>query len=270
MTRRNGIFAILFHILFVIFMLGPIVVVCAVAFTPNGYLSFPTNGLSLRWFRQIAEYPEFFEAAKTSLWLGVLSSTLSLALATPAALGIARYRFRGRGLIGAVFMSPLMIPQVVLGVALLRFFNQVGLAGTFWGLVLAHVVIVFPFVLRLTLASATGMDARLEQAAASLGAPRAVVLRRVVLPAIMPGMLAGWILAFIQSFDEVTMTVFIATPGTETLPVRMFAYITDNIDPLVTSVSACVIAVTAVLMVIADRIFGLDAILLGNPDAHRK
>ncbi|ANT63771.1 MULTISPECIES: ABC transporter permease [Roseobacteraceae] len=270
MRRHNGVLAILFHILFVAFMLGPILVVCAVAFTPNGYLSFPTSGLSLRWFKQIAEYPEFFRAAKTSLLLGTLSSTLALALATPAALGIARHRFPGRGTFSALFMSPLMIPQVVLGVALLRFFNQVGLAGTFGGLVLAHIIIIFPFTLRLTLASAIGMDPRLEQAATSLGAPRHVVFRRVVLPMVLPGMVSGWILAFIQSFDEVTMTVFIATPGTETLPVRMFAYITDNIDPLVTSVSACVIAVTAVLMVIADRLFGLDAILLGDPDARRK
>ena len=143
-------------------------------------------------------------------------------------------------------MSPLMIPHVVLGIAFLRFFTQIGLGNTFLGLVLAHIVIVLPFALRLTLASAIGMDRAIEQAAVSLGASDWVVFRRVTLPLIMPGLMSGWALAFIQSFDEVTMTVFIAAPGTETLPVRMFLYIQDNIDPLVTSVSAVVIALTTI------------------------
>lgn len=270
MTRRNGPVALLFHALFVIFMLAPLVVVCAVAFTPEGYLSFPSRGVSTRWFRAIADYPEFLRAGRTSLLLGTISSTIVLTLAVPAALGIARHQFRGRAALTALFLSPLMIPHVVMGVALLRFFNQIGLSGTMTGLILAHVVVIFPFAMRLTLASATGFDPRLEQAAASLGAPRATVFRRIVLPLILPGVVSGWILSFIQSFDEVTMTVFIATPGTETLPVRMFAYIQDSIDPLVTSVSACVIALTVLLLVIADRLFGLDAILLGDPDRNRQ
>jgi len=131
----------------------------------------------------------------------------------------------------------------VLGIAFLRFFTQIGLGGTFTGLVLSHIVIVLPFALRLTLASAIGLDRAIEHAAVSLGASEWTVLKRVTLPLVVPGLASGWALAFINSFDEVTMTVFIAAPGTETLPVRMFLYIQDNIDPLVTSVSACVIAV---------------------------
>ena len=160
----------------------------------------------------------------------------------PAALAIARYDFTGREALTALLMSPLMIPHVVLGIAFLRFFTQIGLGGTFLGLVLAHIVIVLPFALRLTLASAVAWTRAIEQAAISLGASDWVVFKRVTLPLIMPGLVSGWALAFIQIFDEVTMTVFIAAPGTETLPVRMFLYIQDNIDPLVTSVSACVIA----------------------------
>lgn len=270
MTQRNSILALLYHAAFVVFMLAPILVVCVMAFTPESYLTLPTTSLSLRWFYEILNYPEFFRAAKTSLWLGALSSSIVVLLATPAALAMARHDFRGRGALMALFLSPLMIPHVVMGVALLRFFNQAGLAGTFAGLLLSHIIVIFPFALRLTLSSAIGMDRRLEQAAASLGADRGVIFRRVVLPLIAPGMISGWILSFIQSFDEVTMTVFIATPGTETLPVRMFAYIQDNIDPMITSVSACVILVTAVLIVIADRLFGLDAILFGNADRSRK
>ena len=261
---RNGPLALFFHLLFVIFMLAPIVIVCVVAFTPEGYLSFPTNGLSLRWFRAIGAYPEFWRAFKTSLLLGTISSTLAVGLAVPAALAIARYEFRGRGAVTTLLMSPLMIPHVVLGIAFLRFFTLIGLGNTFVGLVIAHIVIVLPFALRLALASAIGGDRRLEQAAVSLGASDWTVFRRITLPLILPGVMAGWALAFIQSFDEVTMTVFIAAPGTETLPVRMFLYIQDNIDPLVTSVSAAVIAFTIVFLIVVDRAFGLERLLSGH------
>ena len=180
------------------------------------------------------------------------------------ALAVSRYRFRGREPLTALFLSPLMIPNVVLGIAFLRFFTEVGIGGTFTGLVIAHVVIVFPFALRLVLASATGLDRSLENAAISLGAGGFTVFRRVTLPLILPGVASGWMLAFIQSFDEVTMTVFIATPGASTLPVRMFLYIQDNIDPLVASVSAVVIAVTVIFMLLLDRLYGLDRLLSGK------
>jgi putative spermidine/putrescine transport system permease protein len=261
---RNGPIALLFHTLFVIFMLAPILVVCFVAFTPEGYLSFPTDRWSLRWFYAIARYPEFVSAFWRSLWLGALSSAVAVAFAVPAALAIARYRFRGREAMLALFMSPLMIPHLVLGIAFLRFFTQIGLGGTFMGLVLAHIVIVLPFALRLTLASAVGLDRSIEHAAVSLGASDATVLRRVTLPLVLPGLISGWALAFINSFDEVTTTVFIAAPATVTLPVRMFLYIQDNIDPLVTSVSAVVIAITVAALLVLDRFFGLERLLVGR------
>jgi putative spermidine/putrescine transport system permease protein len=261
---RNGPLALIYHTLFVIFVLAPIVVVCVVAFTPEGYLSLPGSQPSLRWFKTILRYPEFIDAFFQSLWLGALSSVFAVVFSVPAALAIARHEFRGREAFTALFLSPLMIPHVVLGVAFLRFFSQIGLGGTFAGLVLAHIVIVLPFALRLILAAATGMNREIEHAAISLGASQWTVFRRVTLPLIVPGLTSGWVLAFINSFDEVTMTVFIASPSTVTLPVRMFLYIQDNIDPLVTSVSACVIAITVVAMIILERAYGLERLLVGR------
>lgn len=266
---RNGPIALIFHTLFVIFMIAPIVVVCLVAFTPEGFLSLPTNGFSLRWFREIASYPEFVTAFLTSLKLGALSSTLAVLVAVPAALALARYKFPGRGALTALFLSPLMIPHVVLGIAFLRFFSIGNLSGTMTALVIAHIVVVFPFALRLTLAASTGMDRSLEMAAQSMGASNWVMFRRVTLPLILPGVISGWALSFIQSFDEVTMTVFLAAPGTETLPVRMFLYVQDSIDPLVTSVSAVVIALTMAVLILLDRFYGLEAILSGHSDKNR-
>jgi putative spermidine/putrescine transport system permease protein len=262
--RRNGITALIFHGLFIVFMLAPLLIVCVVAFTPEGYLSLPTRGPSLRWFRAIFDYPEFIRAFRDSLWLAALSSTIAIMLAVPAALAIARYRFPGREAITALFMSPLMVPHVVLGIAFLRFFTQIGISGTFVGLVLSHIIVVIPFALRLVLAASYGIDRRIEHAAISLGAGTATVFRRVTLPLILPGVVSGWLLAAINSFDEVTMTVFIASPATVTLPVRMFLYIQDNIDPLIAAVSACLIAMTAVLLFALDRLFGLDRLFVGS------
>jgi putative spermidine/putrescine transport system permease protein len=123
---------------------------------------------------------------------------------------------------------------------------------------------VFPFALRLVLASAAGMDRSIEHAAISLGASDGAVFRRVTLPLILPGVASGWLLAFITSFDEVTMTVFVATPATMTLPVRMFLYIQDNIDPLVTSVSAVVIVLTVLVMLLIEWLYGLERLLAGG------
>ncbi|MGD9941919.1 MAG: ABC transporter permease [Burkholderiaceae bacterium] len=263
--RLSGAFALAFHILFLVFMLAPILIVCVVAFTPEGYLSLPTRGPSLRWFRAIFDHPEFITAFTDSLWLGALSSTLSIALAVPAALAIGRHIFRGRDAMAAIFMSPLMIPHIVLGIAFLRFFSELGLSGSFIGLVFAHIVVVFPFALRLVLAASYGIDQRIEHAAVSLGAGSLTVWSRVTLPLILPGVVSGWTLAFLSSFDEVTMTIFIASPETTTLPVRLLAHIQDNIDPLVASVSASLISIATVFLVMIDRLYGLDRLFLGQP-----
>ncbi|AIB15747.1 ABC transporter permease (plasmid) [Azospirillum brasilense] len=262
--NRNGPVALVFHTLFLAFLLAPILVVCVVAFTSQGYLSLPTEGLSLRWFKAIGDNPEFARAFRDSLLLGAVSSTIAVAFSVPAALAIARHQFRGREAITALFLSPLMVPHIVLGIAFLRFFTQIGLGGTFAGLVLSHVVIILPFALRLILAASTGMDRSIENAAASLGATSWTTFRRVTLPLILPGVASGWVLAFINSFDEVTMTVFIASPETTTLPVRLFLYIQDNIDPLVAAVSASLIFMTVAAMLVLDRLYGLERLLVGR------
>ncbi|MDQ7976694.1 ABC transporter permease [Paraburkholderia sp. SARCC-3016] len=262
--RKNGVFPLLYHTLFIAFMVAPLVVVVAVSFTGKGYISMPTDGLSLRWFRALGQADDFISAFWLSIRLGVVAATVAVALAVPAALALTRYRFAGRGALTSFFLSPLMIPYVVLGVAFLRFFTLAGLTGSFFWLALTHVIVVMPYALRLVLASATGLERDGERAARSLGAGRLTAFRRVVLPLMLPGVAGGWILAFIQSFDELTMTVFVATPGTTTLPVAMYNDIAQNIDPLVTSISAVLIVGTVLLMIVLDRIAGLDRVLIGK------
>ena len=261
---RNGPLALAFHALFIGFIVAPLAIVCVVSFTPLGYISLPTDGISLRWFAAILDNPRFISAFWISLALGVVSSLISTLLAVPAALAVARFRFPGRDTISAFLLSPLMIPHIVLGVSFLRFFSSIGINGTFAGLVIGHVIVILPFALRLTLAAATGMNPAVERAAVSLGASRITVFRRVTLPLILPGIVSGWLLAFITSFDELTMSVFIASPSTTTLPVRMFLQIQDTIDPMVAAVSALLIAGTLVLMLVLDRLVGLERLFVGK------
>ncbi|MDN7609725.1 ABC transporter permease [Burkholderia multivorans] len=262
--QRNGFAALALHALFVAFIVAPLAAVMLVAFTDKGYISMPFDGASLRWFRAIADNGDIVSAFWLSVRLALVAATLGVALAVPAALAIARYRFPGRGALTSFFLSPMMIPAVVLGIAFLRFLSLLHLSGSFWALVAAHVVIVLPYALRLALSSAIGLDRDAERAALSCGASRFTAFRRVVLPMIRTGVAGGWILSFIQSFDELTMTIFVATPGTTTLPVAMYNQIAQTIDPLVTSVSAVLIVGTVLLMLVLDRLVGLDRILIGE------
>jgi putative spermidine/putrescine transport system permease protein len=262
--HRNGPLALVFHTLFIIFILAPLAVVVWVSFTPEGYLSPPTTDWSLRWFYAILDNRDFIDAFWMSLYLALASATLALAVSVPAALAIARYQFPGRGALTAFFLSPLMIPHVVLGVSFLRFFSQIGLSGTFIGLTLAHVILITPYALRLVLAAVTGLERDAERAAEALGASSWTVFRRITLPLIIPGLTGGWVLAFITSFDELTMSVFVASPSTTTLPVRMYHHIAQTIDPLIASASTVLIAITLVLMIVLDRLYGLDKVLVGK------
>lgn len=262
--HKNGPIALLFHGLVVAFVLAPLVVVCLVAFTPENTLSIPTTSFSLRWFAAIFQHPDFVPSFYNSLWLATLAATISVALAVPAALAIDRYRFPGRDWLNGLFLSPLIIPHLVLGVALLRLFALIGATGSFAWLVFSHVIVVTPYVMRLIMAAFTGMDRSAEQAAMTLGASHWTVFRRITAPMILPGITGGWLLAFINSFDELTMSIFVTSPQTVTLPVRMYMYATESIDPMMAAVSALMIALTAGAMLVLDRAFGLDKILVGQ------
>lgn len=262
--RQNGPLALLFNALVITFMLAPLLVVCLVAFTPENTLSLPTTEFSLRWFEAVFVHPDFVQSFWNSLWLALTSATLATLLAVPAGMAITRYHFPGRDFLNGLFLSPLIIPHLVLGVALLRLFALVGGGGSFGWLVLAHALIITPYTLRLVVAALVGFDRGAEQAALSLGASQTQMFVRVTLPMILPGVTGGWLLAFINSFDEVTMSIFVTSPSTITLPVRMYMYATESIDPLMAAVSALMVAVTALAMLILDRVYGLDRVLVGR------
>lgn len=145
--RKNGPFALAFHTLVILFVLAPLVIVVLVAFTPDETLTLPTRGVSLRWFRAILDYPDFVTAFFNSVKLAFASATLSLAIGLPAGLAIGRATFPGRAFLNGLLLSPLVIPGLVLGIALLRFFALIGATGSFAWLVLAHMIVITPFVM---------------------------------------------------------------------------------------------------------------------------
>ena len=261
---KNGPVALLFHSLVVAFMLAPLVVVCLVAFTPTDTLAVPWGAYSLRWFRAVFQHSDLVQSFWNSLAVATLAATGSVLLAAPAALAIARHDFAGRQALNGLLMSPLIVPHLVLGVAMLRLFALLDVRGSSTWLTLAHVVIVTPYALRLMVAALTGMDRSIEQAALSLGASRWTTFRRITLPLMLPGITGGWMLAFINSFDEVTMSIFITSPQTVTLPVRMYMLATESVDPMMAAVSALIVALTAAVMIVLDRLYGLDKVLVGQ------
>lgn len=254
----------LFHWTFVAFMLAPLVMVALVSFTDKGYIAMPFDGASWRWYRAIFDASDFIDAFWRSLGLAAAAATLATLLAVPAGMAIAWHRFAGRDAILGLLLSPLMVPHVVLGIALLKFLTQLGASGTLTGLAAAHTVIVLPYVLRLVVAAATGFDRSVAQAAQSLGASGWTVFRRIELPLIVPGVAGGWLIAFINSFDELTMSIFVASAATQTLPVKMYNHIANTIDPLLASISTVLIVLTLVLMIALDRLYGLDRVLAGK------
>ena len=256
--RRNGPLALLFHTIFVIVMVAPILVVCLVAFTPEGFLSLPTNGFSLRWFRAIANYPEFIHAFWVSLGLGALSSFVALLFAVPAALAIARYRFRGREAMTALFMSPLILPALAFGLASLIYFSRLNINLSLATLVIGHSVVGVPYVMRTTIAALSQLPPALLESSASLGASRAYTFRRVTLPLIAPGIAAGAFIAFMSSFDNVPVSLFLRDASTDMLPIRMWQDLEGKLDVSIAAVSSLMVLGTLILMIVMERLTGIS------------
>jgi putative spermidine/putrescine transport system permease protein len=261
---KVGPFLLVFHIAFLIFIAAPIVVVVLVAFTPTAYLSIPTTEFSLRWFRAIFASRDFPASFLISLELATVAASCALAIGIPAAFALGRSFRVAHRVLKALFLSPLLVPAIVLGVSLLRFLNQMGWHGTFASLVLCHTVVILPYVIRLLLTAIAGFDRAVETAALSLGASHLQTFRRVILPLIMPGVVGAWLVAFIMSLDELTMTIFVASANTTTFPVRLFDYLTQSTDPLVASVSTVWIALITLALIVLDFAYGLDRLLLGR------
>jgi putative spermidine/putrescine transport system permease protein len=231
-----------FNAVCLLYLLAPIIVVVATAFGNSPYPVFPPHGLTLKWFEQFFSSSSLIQSTELSALLALTSTICASTIGTLAAMALVRHQFRLKALTSTLLLSPILFPAVVFGLALLVAFSRIGLARTFFGLVAAHTVLIVPFVIRLVMASLAAIDGSIEEAARNLGASRLRTFFRVTLPMIRPGLLAGALFGFIVSFDELVVTLFLAGPGLQTLPIRIFSSIEYSSDPTISAISTCLIA----------------------------
>jgi putative spermidine/putrescine transport system permease protein len=251
--RWLGIYACVICLLSVL----PVLVIVIESFTASDYVVFPPKGLSLKWYFAAAQRREFLESAGLSLAVAFLSSCIATILGTLVALALVRHWFFGRAILQTLFMAPLSLPGIIFGLALLQFLAAHAIPRDIFAVATGHVVITLPFAIRFITVSLAGIAPELELAAQSLGADRWAVFRRVTLPLIRPGFAASLVFAFILSFDDVAVALFLTTPNSMTLPVRIYVYIDQNYDPLITAVSAVVVIAAFLALAVMERTLGI-------------
>jgi putative spermidine/putrescine transport system permease protein len=239
------------------FILAPLIVAVGSSFNGGSVPEFPPTNPSLKWYAHLFSQTVFIEAARNSLMLAVLATAINLPIALAAAYAIVRGRFPGREAIQTFLMSPLIVPAVVTGIAILLAFSQMGWRHTFSRLLLAHIVITLPYLIRTVVASLSRVDASCEEAARTLGATPMKTFMLVTLPQLLPGVLAGAVFAFIISFDNVSVSLFLTSAKQNTLPIAILAYVEYNLDPSIAAVSSVLIAATLILTLVIERVAGL-------------
>ena len=244
----------LYTILVYLFMFTPIAVVVLLSFNASQFGSFPMDGVSLRWFRELYDNDAIVRAFQTSLILGVLTAVIATTLGVLASLALVRYRFPGKNLINTLLIAPILVPEVVLGVALLLFLRWLQMPKSFALLLMGHVIITLPFVVLVVQARLVGLRRDYEEAALSLGANPVQTFFQITLPQLMPAVLAGMLFAFTISFDDITATLFWKSAGTETVPTQIFAMLRNSISPEINALGTVMIVITVALPLIAGAL----------------
>jgi putative spermidine/putrescine transport system permease protein len=247
------------------FMLGPIVITAVASFNQSNRSVFPPQGVSLRWWRE-AMKPEWIDPLVFSLELGSLTAVISTALALPLSFALVRYRFPGRQALMALAIGPLLLPTLITGVGLLQLFQYAGLRDLigFPALLAGHIAICLPFAVRTITVSLHTLPANLELAAASLGASGMATLRYVTLPFIKSGIVAGAVFAFIHSFTDVNLSLFLVRPGQQPITVKILGFLEYGFAPTLAAVSVITLVLPLVLVLVIERVTGLGDFIYGE------
>ncbi len=231
-------------------LVAPTVVVIPMGFTADRSLSFPPKEWSLTWYREFFTDPDWFGSLGNSLGIAVVVTIVAVVVGTLAALAFARSRFLGQGALTVLSLAPLVIPVVVIGVGVYAMFLQWRLVGTPLGFVAAHTVLAVPYVVITVTASLRTTDWNLVRAASSLGATPWRAFLRVTLPQIAGGVAAGALFAFITSFDETVVSIFLSSSTLRTLPVQMYTSVTRDTDPTIATASSIILVITTGLLLL--------------------
>ena len=238
------------------FLILPILVIVPLSFNSQPYftftaemLAFEADAYSLRWYRTIIENPNWLLAIQNSFIVGVFATIVATLLGTVAAVGLASAEMPFRRTITALLLSPMIVPLIIIAAGMFFFYTRFGLVGTFPGLIIAHAALGIPFVIVTVTATLVGFDRSLYNAGLSLGTGPIRTFMRVVLPLIRPGVISGALFAFVTSFDEVVLVLFLAGPDQRTIPRQMFSGLREQINPTILAVATLLIVVSICLLV---------------------
>ncbi|WP_342043307.1 ABC transporter permease [Bacillus sp. OTU2372] len=248
----------LFTILVFVFLLGPLLIISLTSFEAGSILKFPPENYSLRWYENIFKVEMFFTTFKTSILVSLGGNLLALLIGLPAAYALSRFEFKGKNILNAVFLSPILIPGIVLGFTFLKFLVAAYQLPVYTALFIGHTVIMLPFIIRVIASSLSNFDFSIEEAAESLGASKIGTFFHVVLPNIKSGILAAIMIAFLESFNNVDISVFLTGPGVSTFPIQMLTYVENYFDPTIAAISVLLMILTAFFMFFVERLMGLS------------
>jgi putative spermidine/putrescine transport system permease protein len=242
----------------VVFLLMPLVVTVLVSLSPSPVFALPTDTLSLTWYRHVKTLDGLTESVVLTLEVALVATAVSLLIGTLAAIAVVRGQFPGREAIATFLISPLMLPGLVIGIAVLQYFRALGLREALPSLLLAHVVIVLPFVMRTLTAGLARFDFALIDAARTLGLsyPRSVL--RVMVPVLAPSFITGALFGFLASVDNYPVSIFLTDVYHRTLPIQLLQYLGESPDPTVAAVSTLIIGLTVLMLIAGDRLVGLN------------
>ncbi|TNJ40601.1 ABC transporter permease [Phaeobacter sp. B1627] len=257
MKRKLHPALIAFAVLVFIFLTGPLVIIIGSSLSSSEFLEFPPQGLSLRWYENAFDISAFRRTMGTSFFLAVAGTALSMLVGVPAAYAMARYRVELPGWLGNVFVLPVLIPEIVLGFSIMKTITTGYEVPVLPSLLIGHALLVLPYCVRVTGASLNSFDFSIEEAAVSLGCPRWKAFFVVILPNIRAGLIAAFILAFITSLNDVSISLFLTGPGVSTLPIQLLAHMEQFFDPTIASVSVVLMFITVGVMAVVERTLGL-------------
>ncbi len=240
-----------------IFLLAPIIVTALVSFSPSAIFDLPWDGFSLRWYQRLGRQSSFWEALSTSAWIAGIATGIAVALAVPAAIAISTRAVPGAAILANLLTAPLMLPGLVLGIAFLQAFRTIDLRDAALSLVLAHVAITTPYITRTLLASLHLFDYAMLDAARTLGSTWPGAIVKVMLPNLAPAVVSGGAFAFLASFDNYSISLFLVDVTARTLPVQVLNYLETGADPTIAAISTILLAMTVTVLVVVDRAIGL-------------
>ncbi len=235
-------------------MVAPILVIIPLSFTSVSYFQLPLPGFSLKWYHSFIENSVWITTLFRSLNIAFFTAIISTIIGTMGAYAVVRMNFIGKKFFMALMVTPIIIPMIVVGIIIFKFFSTVQLTNTFTGMVLAHSVLAIPIVFITVTASLKGVDRNLELAAMGLGSTPIGAFLKVTVPLIKPALVSGLLISFITSFDEPVISLFIAGPETKTLPVFMFENIRTQVDPTIAAVSTTIIFFTVIVFFLQEWI----------------